>query len=128
MFGKTQGLSVQHPFRKAFSRGSVRFSKVSVRFWKVFVRFCKFLEGFWNVYSFYNVHVRWQHLPADFVKLPEKNNFLTGIGGSGLTAYGTGLTPSKEILVGALGATLQAAPPARPPRPGAVRPPPVAPL
>ena len=51
-----------------------------------------------------------QNLPADFVKLPDKNNFLPGIGGSGLTAYGPGLTPSTETLVGALGATLQTAP------------------
>ena len=40
--------------------------------------------------------------------LPAENNFLTGICGSGLTAYGPGLTPSTETLVGALGATLQA--------------------
>ena len=31
----------------------------------------------------------------------------TRICGSGLTAYGPGLTPSTETLVGALGATLQ---------------------
>ena len=52
---------------------------------------------FWKVSGTFTgsqkIHVRWQNLPADFVKLPEENNFLTGIGGSGLTAYGTGLNP-----------------------------------
>ena len=42
----------------------------------------------------------YQNLPADFVKLTEESNFLTGICGSRLTAYGPGLPPCTETLAG----------------------------